>query len=161
VFSIPFIDVPGDAAAIASSGFVAIGSSGPTSARPSNAKAGAAHIDTTLGFTVSFDGTNWRNPISGAVVVMRANHVVLRPVADGQMGEAGARAAQKFGASGCVGGDDATASHDQTYDHPSSWKVLEGGSYLSGHRSPVTFAGLSAVPLADGCTSGQKAPGQL
>lgn len=72
VFYPPFIDVPGDAtgdaAAIASGGFVNIGSSGPTSARPTNAKPGAWHVDTTLGEAVVFDGASWRNPVTGVAV---------------------------------------------------------------------------------------------
>ena len=67
------IDVPGDmagdAGALANQGFVAIGTSGTTSARPTaNLKAGVWHIDSTLGFAIVFDGANWRNPISGASV---------------------------------------------------------------------------------------------
>ena len=69
---IPFVDVPGDAsgdaAAIASSGFVYAGSSGPTSARPPNPKGGDWHIDLTLGFAVVSDGASWRNPITGVIV---------------------------------------------------------------------------------------------
>src|SRR5258706_8359221 len=59
-----FVDVPGDAvgdaAALANQGFIALGSSGTTSARPTaNLKAGVWHIDSTLGFAVVFDGSNW------------------------------------------------------------------------------------------------------
>jgi hypothetical protein len=72
VFSVPFLDLPGDAtgdaATIASQGFMAVGSSGATSSRPSNPKAGSWHVDSTLGYAVVFDGTNWRNPVSGASV---------------------------------------------------------------------------------------------
>jgi len=72
VFSVPFLDLPGDAtgdaATIVSQGFLAVGSSGATSSRPSNPKAGAWHVDTTLGYAVVFDGTYWRNPVSGASV---------------------------------------------------------------------------------------------
>ncbi len=72
VFYDAYIDVPGDetgdAAAIASQGFVKIGSSGPTSARPLNPKTGAWHCDTTLGYAVAFDGSSWRNPITGVAV---------------------------------------------------------------------------------------------
>jgi hypothetical protein len=68
----PFLDIPGDAtgdaAAIASSGFVIFGTSGPSSSRPSNPPAGSWHVDTTLGFAVAFDGSFWRNPITGAAV---------------------------------------------------------------------------------------------
>jgi hypothetical protein len=67
-----FLDIPGDAtgdaAAIASSGFVILGTSGATSTRPSNPPAGSWHVDTTLGFAVAFDGSFWRNPITGASV---------------------------------------------------------------------------------------------
>jgi hypothetical protein len=62
-------DLAGDAALLANAGFIALGSSGATSARPTNnLKAGQWHIDTTLGFAVFYDGTVWRNPISGASV---------------------------------------------------------------------------------------------
>jgi hypothetical protein len=67
------IDVPGDlagdAALLANQGFIALGSSGPTSARPTNnLKPGMWHVDTTLNFAVVFDGTSWRNPVTGAAV---------------------------------------------------------------------------------------------
>jgi hypothetical protein len=72
VFAVPFLDLPGDAtgdaATIASQGFMTVGSSGATSSRPSNPKAGAWHVDTTLGYAVVNDGTFWRNPITGASV---------------------------------------------------------------------------------------------
>lgn len=67
------IDVPGDAtgdaAALANQGFVIIGTSGPTSARPNaaNLKPGAVHIDTSLNAVVVSDGANWRSPITGAL----------------------------------------------------------------------------------------------
>jgi hypothetical protein len=68
-----FVDVPGDAngdtAAILSSGFFAVGASGPTTARPNGVGAvgpGYVFIDTTLSLVVIFDGLNWRNPVTGA-----------------------------------------------------------------------------------------------
>jgi hypothetical protein len=72
VFYPAFVDVPGDAsgdaAAIASQGFVGIGTSGPTSARPTNVGPGSWHVDTTLGEAVVFDGKSWRNPVTGVAV---------------------------------------------------------------------------------------------
>jgi hypothetical protein len=63
-------DITGDAAVLANQGFVVLGTSGATSARPTaNLKAGALHVDTTLGKTVVYDGiANWRDPTTGSVV---------------------------------------------------------------------------------------------
>jgi hypothetical protein len=58
----------GDAAALGSQGFVAVGTSGITANRPPNPTRGSWHVDTTLGYAVTFDGTYWRNPITGASV---------------------------------------------------------------------------------------------
>ncbi|MBR0937304.1 hypothetical protein [Bradyrhizobium jicamae] len=50
-------------------GFFIVGdSSGPTSARPVNIRIGWMHVDTTLNKTVTFDGSTWRDPATGAVV---------------------------------------------------------------------------------------------
>ncbi|UGY03275.1 hypothetical protein [Bradyrhizobium quebecense] len=67
-----FVDVAGydDAGMLAGQrGFFQVGdSSGPTSARPANIRTGWMHIDTTLNKAVVFDGSNWRDPASGAAV---------------------------------------------------------------------------------------------
>jgi hypothetical protein len=79
-----FVDVPGDASGDAAQvagnvipnsvqpnltlGLFIVGTSGPTTARPTmNLKPGIAHVDTTLNLTVFYDGANWRNPATGAV----------------------------------------------------------------------------------------------
>ncbi len=41
---------------------------GTTAARPTNPARGQAFLDTTLGLTIVWDGSNWRNPFSGAAV---------------------------------------------------------------------------------------------
>ncbi len=61
-------DSSGDAAAIASSGFLILGTSGATSTRPLSPKAGWWHVDTTLGYAVVYDGAYWRNPVNGVAV---------------------------------------------------------------------------------------------
>jgi hypothetical protein len=62
-------DMTGDAGEIVNSGFTVLGSVGQTSARPiANLRVGDRHVDLTLGFTVIWDGTNWRNPVTGGVV---------------------------------------------------------------------------------------------
>jgi len=59
-------DFTGDAAALANQGFFAVGTSGPTSARPAtNLKPGALHVDTGINQVVVWDGSTWRNPITG------------------------------------------------------------------------------------------------
>ena len=63
-------DMAGDAGMLVNQGYVALGTSGPTTSRPtgSNLRTGALHIDTTLNAAVIWDGANWRNPITGASV---------------------------------------------------------------------------------------------
>jgi hypothetical protein len=68
-----FVDVlgdpdTGDAATIKSEGWVVAGTSGPTATRPPNQHPGSWHVDTTLGYSVVWDGGFWRNPITGASV---------------------------------------------------------------------------------------------
>ncbi|AHY52476.1 hypothetical protein BJS_05962 [Bradyrhizobium japonicum SEMIA 5079] len=58
----------GDAAALANRGFIVVGTVGPTTARPQYPRAGDRHIDLTLSVEVVYDGANWRNPVTGAVV---------------------------------------------------------------------------------------------
>ena len=64
------IDVPDfDAFVLTANGFIAVaGSVGATSARPTNPGKGQTYHDTTLGLTIVFEGTAWRNPANGAVV---------------------------------------------------------------------------------------------
>lgn len=60
----------GDASPLASQGFVAVGDeSGATTARPVNKylRPGYVFVDTTLSLVVVWDGTDWRNPVTGAV----------------------------------------------------------------------------------------------
>jgi hypothetical protein len=62
-------DMAGDAGALASEGFLPIGTSGPTSGRPTNnLKPGAIHVDTSLNLVVFWDGAAWRNPLTAAAV---------------------------------------------------------------------------------------------
>jgi hypothetical protein len=69
-----FVDVPGDpsgdAAALASQGFIPVAMSGPTSSRPTSSgilKVGALYLDTTLNVFVVWTGSGgWVNPITGA-----------------------------------------------------------------------------------------------
>jgi hypothetical protein len=65
-----FADVPGDmtgdAAALASQGFAAVAASGSTANRPKGIAPGFLYVDTTLSAVVAFDGTNWRNVVTGA-----------------------------------------------------------------------------------------------
>jgi hypothetical protein len=71
------LDVPGsmdtiasgDAAALINQGFVAIGMSGVTSARPPTGglRPGFLYVDTTLSIVVVWDSANWRNVVTGAV----------------------------------------------------------------------------------------------
>ncbi|WP_298363428.1 hypothetical protein [uncultured Bradyrhizobium sp.] len=49
-------------------GFFQVGTSGPATSRPVNVTPGAIHIDTTLSKVVTFDGSSWRDPVTGAVV---------------------------------------------------------------------------------------------
>jgi hypothetical protein len=65
-------EIPSAAAsALVSQGLLQVGnSSGTTAQRPTGSGAlfpGWIHIDTTLSAVVVFDGTNWRNPITGAI----------------------------------------------------------------------------------------------
>ena len=53
-------------------GFAVLGTSGPTSSRPTTsspfpttAVVGSVHVDMTLGYSVVWDGTAWRNPANG------------------------------------------------------------------------------------------------
>lgn len=64
------LDVPDfDAAVLTSNGWTAVGTGavGATAARPANPKKGESFTDTTLGYTVHFDGKTWRN-VAGVAV---------------------------------------------------------------------------------------------
>jgi hypothetical protein len=72
-----FVDVSGpagdgDAAMVASQGFLPVCSSGTTALRLQLTgvffKAGQLFLDTTLGLVILFDGVTWRNPVTGAAV---------------------------------------------------------------------------------------------
>ena len=64
------IDVPDDIANIlVANGYTqAAGSVSTTIARPAKPTKGATLHDTTLGINILFDGKNWRNPATGAIV---------------------------------------------------------------------------------------------
>jgi hypothetical protein len=71
-------DVPDfDAQVLAANGWVKVGWSGPTTARPPANQVTAApyfavpgchFVDTTLAAVIVFDGATWRNPVTGAAV---------------------------------------------------------------------------------------------
>lgn len=63
------IDVPDqDAAVLAANGWISHGSVSTTAARPANPNKGDTVFDSTLGFTIKFDGKVWRSPVNGAAV---------------------------------------------------------------------------------------------
>jgi hypothetical protein len=65
------LDVPDfDALALKANGWhiSAMNGVGATTVRPANPTKGMRFADTTLGVEIAFDGKNWRNPITGAVV---------------------------------------------------------------------------------------------
>jgi hypothetical protein len=69
----PYADVAGDpssgdAATLASSGFIVVARSGVTAARPSSVKPGEHYLDTTLGYLIIWNGSAWINPATGAPV---------------------------------------------------------------------------------------------
>lgn len=60
-----------DASTLTSQGFIVIGGSGTTAARPTTTgliKPGYFYVDTTLNLVIVWDGANWRNPVTGAAV---------------------------------------------------------------------------------------------
>lgn len=66
-----YLDVPdGDATVMAHNGWLMVAQQGVgvTTGRPANPKKGDTFHDTTLGYTIRFDGLVWRNPASGAAV---------------------------------------------------------------------------------------------
>lgn len=64
------IDVPDfDAQILQANGFVALGATvGATTARPAKPSPGQTFHDTTLGLTIVWEGSAWRNPANAAVV---------------------------------------------------------------------------------------------
>ena len=65
------IDVPDcDALALRANGWhvSALGGVGTSTTRPLNPTKGTRFADTTLGVEITFDGKNWRNAITGAIV---------------------------------------------------------------------------------------------
>lgn len=66
-----YLDVPDqDAQRMAANGWtiVAAGGVGATAARPASPTKGQQFHDTTLGYTIVWDGKVWRNPATGAAV---------------------------------------------------------------------------------------------
>jgi hypothetical protein len=45
-----------------------VGTSGPTTARPTYPKPGVVFVDTTIPAVIAWDGAAWRNLASGAIV---------------------------------------------------------------------------------------------
>lgn len=65
------IDVPDfDGAEMQANGWIvaSIGGAGATANRPAAPSRGQEYHDTTLGYTVKFDGKTWRNPTNGSAV---------------------------------------------------------------------------------------------
>lgn len=65
-----FVDAPDDTAntLIANGWTAAAGAVSTTAGRPVKPSKGATLHDTTLGINIFFDGKNWRNPSTGAIV---------------------------------------------------------------------------------------------
>jgi hypothetical protein len=59
-----------DAAVMMANGWTtaSVGGVGSTSNRPTNPVQGQEFHDTTLGYTIKYEGRNWRNPSTGAIV---------------------------------------------------------------------------------------------
>ena len=65
------VDVPDmDALVLRANGWhlSALGGVGTTSIRPTNPTKNMRFADTTLGVEITYDGKNWRNAITGAIV---------------------------------------------------------------------------------------------
>ena len=63
------IDVPNmDASIFAANGWCAVAGSGTTAQRPTTPFFGQLYHDTTLNYTVVWEGSAWRNPATGASV---------------------------------------------------------------------------------------------
>lgn len=65
------IDIPdnsSDLQILTANGYNKLGYAGTTAQRPVNPAAGTPYIDTTLAYTVWFDGLVWRNPVTGSAV---------------------------------------------------------------------------------------------
>lgn len=64
-----YLDVPdGDAMQLEANGWTNVGQVGATTGRPTNPKKKDRWFDSTLGYTITFDGLVWRNPNTGASV---------------------------------------------------------------------------------------------
>jgi hypothetical protein len=65
------VDVPiNDSQYLGANGWINIGPSGPTSARPVDQLVGvrSAFLDTTIGQLIIFDGATWRSAVTGSAV---------------------------------------------------------------------------------------------
>jgi hypothetical protein len=64
-----FLDVPDqDAYVMTANGWTNIGLVGTTAQRPAQPGRGQPYYDTTLAYTVFYDGALWRNPANGTAV---------------------------------------------------------------------------------------------
>jgi hypothetical protein len=67
-----FLDVPDfDALVLLANGWTSPAGGlevGTTASRPAKPKKNQAFHDSTLGYVIHFDGANWRNPNTGAIV---------------------------------------------------------------------------------------------
>jgi hypothetical protein len=57
-----------DAAVLTANGWMRIGRSAATSARPTDQRVGEMILDTTLDAVIIWDGATWRNPATGSAV---------------------------------------------------------------------------------------------
>jgi hypothetical protein len=63
------IDVPDfDSFVLGANGWIQVAPVGTTAQRPPKPGLGAIFHDTTLGYTIIFEGAAWRNPATGAAV---------------------------------------------------------------------------------------------
>jgi hypothetical protein len=64
-----FLDVPDqDAYVMTANGWTLVGKVGTTAQRPAAAGRGQFYYDSTLGYTIIYDGAKWHNPADGSVV---------------------------------------------------------------------------------------------
>jgi hypothetical protein len=62
---IDVVDNSSDFQVLTANGYIKVAYVGTTAQRPVNPTAGTPYIDTTLAYTVIFDGVVWRNPVNG------------------------------------------------------------------------------------------------
>ena len=63
------LDAPDfDAGVLTANGWIKVAEVGATAARPSTPASGRQYFDSTLGVTVTFDGSKWRDPATGNAV---------------------------------------------------------------------------------------------